>query len=161
MPKIQLRRGTASEWTSANPTLSPGEIGFETDTGKFKIGTSTATAWTSLGYAQSGASSSLANALSVSGAIEFASGTTFDGSASRTLQLASTITSNTSGNAATATTLATSRNINGTSFNGSANVAIPGAVYGTTVSGSSNFRNIYVTQSTPSSPQNGDVWISW
>jgi uncharacterized membrane protein YdcZ (DUF606 family) len=50
--KIQLRRGTAAEWTSANPTLSAGEAGFETDTGKFKIGTG-ATTWTSLSYATS------------------------------------------------------------------------------------------------------------
>jgi len=35
---IQLRRGTAAEWTAANPTLAVGEIGIETDTDKFKIG---------------------------------------------------------------------------------------------------------------------------
>jgi hypothetical protein len=52
--KIQVRRGTASAWTSANPTLSAGEIGFETDTLKIKIGDGT-TAWTSLGYTTSGA----------------------------------------------------------------------------------------------------------
>ena len=48
--KIQVRRGTAAQWTSANPTLAAGEIGFETDTGKFKIGDGT-TAWSSLLYA--------------------------------------------------------------------------------------------------------------
>ena len=36
--QIQVRRGTASQWTSANPTLASGEWGFETDTGKVKIG---------------------------------------------------------------------------------------------------------------------------
>jgi len=36
--KMQQRRGTAAEWTSANPVLAPGEIGLETDTGRFKIG---------------------------------------------------------------------------------------------------------------------------
>ena len=36
--KIQFRRSTAAEWTSANPTLSIGELGLETDTGKFKVG---------------------------------------------------------------------------------------------------------------------------
>lgn len=46
---IQVRRGTAAEWTAGNPTLAVGEIGFETDTGKFKIGTGS-TAWTSLLY---------------------------------------------------------------------------------------------------------------
>ena len=35
---MQQRRGTATQWTTANPTLAPGEIGFETDTNQFKIG---------------------------------------------------------------------------------------------------------------------------
>ncbi len=47
--KIQIRRDTASNWTSANPTLSIGELGLETDTDKFKAGDGS-TAWTSLGY---------------------------------------------------------------------------------------------------------------
>jgi hypothetical protein len=47
--QIQFRRGLASEWTSANPTLAVGEMGLETDTDLFKIGDGT-TAWTSLGY---------------------------------------------------------------------------------------------------------------
>lgn len=47
--KIQVRRGTASEWTSTNPTLSVGELAYETDTGKMKVGTGS-TAWTSLPY---------------------------------------------------------------------------------------------------------------
>jgi len=47
--KIQVRRGSASLWTSTNPTLSAGEIGYETDTGLFKIGDGTTT-WTSLAY---------------------------------------------------------------------------------------------------------------
>lgn len=46
---IQVRRGTASAWTSANPTLLAGEIGFETDTAKFKIGDGL-TAWSALAY---------------------------------------------------------------------------------------------------------------
>ncbi len=48
--RIQLRRDTAANWTSANPTLYAGEAGFETDTGKFKVGNGS-TAWASLGYA--------------------------------------------------------------------------------------------------------------
>jgi hypothetical protein len=47
---MQVRRGTASSWTSTNPTLAAGELGFETDTGKFKIGTGSST-WTGLAYA--------------------------------------------------------------------------------------------------------------
>lgn len=47
--RMQQRRGTASQWTSANTILAAGEIGFETDTFKFKIGNGT-TAWNSLAY---------------------------------------------------------------------------------------------------------------
>ncbi len=47
--KIQVRRGTAAEWTSANPTLAEGEPGLETDTGLEKRGDG-ATAWTALAY---------------------------------------------------------------------------------------------------------------
>ena len=40
--RMQQRRGTALQWTSTNngdgPILNAGEIGFESDTGKFKIG---------------------------------------------------------------------------------------------------------------------------
>ena len=48
--QFQVRRGTAAQWTSANPTLAAGELGFESDTNKFKIG-SGSTAWASLSYA--------------------------------------------------------------------------------------------------------------
>lgn len=46
---IKHRRGTAAQWTSANPVLGAGEMGVETDTQKFKFGNGT-TAWVSLGY---------------------------------------------------------------------------------------------------------------
>jgi hypothetical protein len=36
--RMQQRRGTEAQWTSANPVLAAGEIGFEIDTNKFKIG---------------------------------------------------------------------------------------------------------------------------
>lgn len=36
--QIQHRRDTAANWTSANPTLAAGEWGYETDTGKYKVG---------------------------------------------------------------------------------------------------------------------------
>jgi len=45
--QIQVRKGTAAEWTSANPVLLAGEIGFETDTRYWKVGDGT-TAWTAL-----------------------------------------------------------------------------------------------------------------
>ncbi len=35
---VQLRRGTKLEWDQANPILLDGEVGFETDTYRFKIG---------------------------------------------------------------------------------------------------------------------------
>lgn len=50
---LQIRRGTAAQWTSANPTLAVGEPGFETDTGYVKVGDG-ATAWTSLAYWRGG-----------------------------------------------------------------------------------------------------------
>ena len=47
--RMQQRRGTAAQWTSANPTLAAGEIGYETDTGKFKIGNGSSL-WSALNY---------------------------------------------------------------------------------------------------------------
>lgn len=52
--QIQVRRDTAANWTSTNPTLAAGEIGFESDTNKMKIGTGS-TAWASLSYISGGA----------------------------------------------------------------------------------------------------------
>ena len=46
---IQVRRDTASNWTSEATVLADGEIGFETDTFKLKIGDGS-TAWASLNY---------------------------------------------------------------------------------------------------------------
>jgi hypothetical protein len=47
--QIQLRRGTASQWTTANTLLAQGEIGLELDTNKIKLGDGV-TVWNSLGY---------------------------------------------------------------------------------------------------------------
>jgi len=47
--RMQQRRGTAAQWTAANPVLAAGEIGFETDTNKFKMGNGSS-AWTALTY---------------------------------------------------------------------------------------------------------------
>jgi hypothetical protein len=58
--QIQIRRGTAAQWTSTNPTLASGEQGFETDTNKMKIGNG-ATAWNSLSYAITGAVGTVTN----------------------------------------------------------------------------------------------------
>ena len=47
--KIQIRRDTAANWTSANPVLAQGELALETDTKKIKAGNGTA-AWSALAY---------------------------------------------------------------------------------------------------------------
>ena len=49
--RIRLRRDTAANWTAENPVLLLGEVGFETDTRKLKLGDGT-TAWNSLLYVQ-------------------------------------------------------------------------------------------------------------
>ena len=85
--QIQVRRDTAINWYNTNPTLAAGEIGFETNTGKFKIGDGTSL-WGALTYATDGSK--------LTGAIA-------------------------------ANTLATSRNINGVAFNGSANITVTAA----------------------------------
>lgn len=53
MTRIQVRRDTSNNWTTANPTLSAGEWGLETDTKLRKLGDGT-TAWTSLAYQPEG-----------------------------------------------------------------------------------------------------------
>lgn len=47
--KIQFRRDTAANWTTANPVLAQGELGYEIDTGRVKLGDGT-TPWNSLSY---------------------------------------------------------------------------------------------------------------
>lgn len=89
---IQIRRGTAAQWTSANPTLAAGEQGFETDTGKFKIGNGS-TAWTSLSYAAgTGTVTSITagtglsgGTITTSGTIAIDTATTVDVSTAQTL----------------------------------------------------------------------------
>ena len=61
--QIQIRRGTAAAWTTADPTLAAGEFAIETDTDKYKIGDGS-TAWTSLGY-----SSLPSNAVTTAGGV--------------------------------------------------------------------------------------------
>lgn len=47
--RIILRNDTANNWTTNNPVLLKGEIGLETDTGKYKIGNGTSN-WQALQY---------------------------------------------------------------------------------------------------------------
>jgi hypothetical protein len=46
---IQIRRDAAADWTSVDPTLAQGEMGYETDTGLLKFGDGL-TAWSALSY---------------------------------------------------------------------------------------------------------------
>jgi hypothetical protein len=81
--QLQTRRGTAASWTSTNPTLAAGEFGYETDTGKFKIGNGS-TAWASLAYT--------AAATAVTYLFNATSGqTTFSGADANGLTLAYTV----------------------------------------------------------------------
>jgi len=48
--RLQVRRGSGELWTSINPTLYAGEIGYETNTGKFKVGNGQIN-WQTLDYA--------------------------------------------------------------------------------------------------------------
>lgn len=50
---LRQRRDTAANWTSNNPVLEAGQLGYETDTLKHKWGDGT-TAWNSLSYASAG-----------------------------------------------------------------------------------------------------------
>jgi hypothetical protein len=47
--KMQIRRDTVANWTNTNPTLSQGEMGYELNTGKLKIGNGV-DAWVDLDY---------------------------------------------------------------------------------------------------------------
>lgn len=49
MTQIQIRRGTQSAWTTSNPILAQGELGYEIDNHGIKVGDGS-TAWNSLSY---------------------------------------------------------------------------------------------------------------
>ena len=52
--RIQMRRGTTSEWNSADPILNEGEIGYNSTLASFKIGDGS-TIWSELDYYQAAA----------------------------------------------------------------------------------------------------------
>lgn len=64
--QIQVRRGTAANWTSTNPTLAAGEFGFETDTNKLKCGNGSS-AWNSLSYVATGATGTVTSVVASTG----------------------------------------------------------------------------------------------
>ena len=47
--RIQVRRGTTSEWNTANPTLEEGEIGYNSTLSQIKVGDGTSV-WADLDY---------------------------------------------------------------------------------------------------------------
>ena len=65
--RLQQRRGTSEQWTSSNPVLSPGEVGFETNNNQFKIGDGVNT-WDTLPYFlnEDGISGSLEDYITIS-----------------------------------------------------------------------------------------------
>ena len=51
--RIRVIRGTAAQWTAADPLMGAGEFGLETDTGKLKVGTG-GKRWSELSYISAG-----------------------------------------------------------------------------------------------------------
>ncbi len=47
--RVQFRRDTATAWSTTNPILAQGEVGYEYDTGRFKVGNGIQ-GWNSLAY---------------------------------------------------------------------------------------------------------------
>ena len=93
--RLQQRRDTAANWTSNNPTLANGEIGYETDTKKFKIGDGS-TAWTSLSYAAAGTVTGVTEGTGLTGGTISTSGTiAVDTSVVTTLTGSQTLTNKT------------------------------------------------------------------
>jgi hypothetical protein len=92
--QIQTRRGTAAQWTSTNPTLASGEWGYETDTGKVKIGNGS-TAWNSLAYNGSGTVTSVVAGTGLTGGTITSSGTIAIDSSVVTLTGTQTLTNKT------------------------------------------------------------------
>jgi len=148
--QIQLRRGTASQWTTANTLLAQGELGLETDTNKFKFGDGVTT-WNSLPYYANGSVTSVAlsggtTGLTVTGSPITTSGTitlggTLDVDNGGTGQTSYTdgqlLIGNTTGNTLTKTTLTAGSGIAITNGSGSISIAATNSGTVTAVTGTS------------------------
>ena len=156
MPQIQVRRGLASgegSWNSVNPTLASGEIGFETDTNRLKVGADAA--WNSTDYLRMGGTLTFN-----SDHFELSTGEGYDGTTSTALSVKSSNTIV----AGSASALATARKINGTNFDGSAAIVAGTVIYGKTADAAGTFTKMYASSlanGAPTSPGVGDVWIAW
>lgn len=71
LTRMQQRRGVASQWASVNPILGAGEIGFETDNNRFKIGDGLNN-WTALEYFSNATDVDAAIAAAISEVIDLA-----------------------------------------------------------------------------------------
>jgi hypothetical protein len=153
MTKMAQRRGTAAEWTTANTVLLAGEIGFETDTGYFKIGDGT-TAWTTLLYANPRFDS-------LSFGVSAPTGFTTSSSSSVSTTGTSTSLSLSSGfgldtgysllNSNSDQTIAGNKNFTG-DVSTTGTLAATGTI-------STQGKRIFIQSGTPASPVAGDVWI--
>lgn len=93
--RLQNRRDTATNWTTNNPTLAAGELGYETDTKKIKVGDGS-TAWTSLAYAATGTVTSIIAGTGLTGGTITSTGTlAIDTSVVTTLTGTQTLTNKT------------------------------------------------------------------
>jgi len=139
--QIQIRRGTAAQWTSANPILASGEFGYETDTGKFKIGDGS-TAWNSL---------AILNGVTASSTDTFTN-KTINGS------------NNTLSNIANASLTNSAITINGTAVSLGGSISLPGDIEGVTagtgLTGGGTSGTVTIALSTPVSAANGGTGIS-
>lgn len=74
--RIKIRRDTTSNWAAINPILADGEIGFETDTRRMKVGDGV-NPWTLLNYGPVIDSSNISNAVLTSPTMVSPSGSGF------------------------------------------------------------------------------------
>lgn len=133
--QLQLRRDSAANWTSANPTLLEGEIGYELDTGSMKVGDGTSD-WATLSYWTGSGSSGdmvLASVQTVTGKKTF-------GSAGAVGKLA--VAGSTSG----------STIIDATPIAGSGTVTLPTTGTLATLAGTETFTNKTLTSPTLTAP---------
>jgi hypothetical protein len=139
--QIQIRRGTAAQWSSANPVLASGEFGYETDTGKFKIGDGT-TAW---------------NSIAVLNGVTASSTDTFTNKSIS----GSTNTLSNIGNSSLTNSAIT---INGTAVSLGGSISLPGDIEGVTagtgLTGGGTSGTVTIALSTPVSAANGGTGIS-